>query len=106
MKRNEGVEKNVVKTAASACVKACHKLAAQLFKRTKESLSAELRETYEVPEKLFGLALNEAEALAWQTEYPHLLFPDLAAEKVRAVAGWNAHQQFIRRKYSGGVMSN
>jgi hypothetical protein len=44
---------------------------------------------------MLRLALNEAEALAWQTLYPHLVFPDLAAEKVRGVAAWNSRQQLI-----------
>ena len=29
-------------------------------------------------EQLLKTAVNEAEALAWQTPYPHLLFPTLA----------------------------
>jgi hypothetical protein len=34
--------------------------------------------------------------MAWQTAYPHLLFPTLAAEKARAVADWAGHQKSIR----------
>ena len=45
-----------------------------------------------------GWLLGEAEALAWQTGYPHLFFPALATEKVQAAAGWNARQQFIRQQ--------
>jgi hypothetical protein len=105
MKTNQGAERNVVKTAADVCVTSCQKLAAQI-ERAKGNLFAELREKLEVPEKLFRLALNEAEALAWQTEYPHLLFPALATEKVQAIAGWNEKQQFIRRKNFDGAMSN
>jgi hypothetical protein len=33
--------------------------------------------------------------LVWQTEYPHLVFPALAAEKVHAVADWNRHQRSV-----------
>jgi hypothetical protein len=33
--------------------------------------------------------------LAWQTEFPHLVFPALAAEKVHAVADWNRHQRSV-----------
>jgi hypothetical protein len=42
------------------------------------------------------LALNEAEALAWETEYPYLVFPTLAAEKAQAVAKWQVRQHLIR----------
>ena len=42
-------------------------------------------------------ALNEAEALAWQTSYPHLLFPVLAEEKASAVNRWAARQRSVRR---------
>jgi hypothetical protein len=37
-------------------------------------------------EQLIELAINEAEALAWQTGYPELVFPELAAEKARKAA--------------------
>jgi hypothetical protein len=42
-------------------------------------------------------ALNEAEALAWQTPYPHLVFPVLAEEKAVAVNRWAARQRNITR---------
>jgi hypothetical protein len=48
-------------------------------------------------EHLLRLAVNEAEALAWQTDYPHLIFPTLAVEKVQAVTAWDAQQQALRR---------
>lgn len=47
--------------------------------------------------RLFRLALNEAEAIAWQTGFPHLVFPALAWEKALALAAWHARQQSIRR---------
>jgi len=46
---------------------------------------------------LLKSALNEAEALAWQTPYPHLLFPVLAEEKASAVSRWAARQRSVRR---------
>ncbi|HLX94262.1 MAG TPA: hypothetical protein VKU37_00800 [Verrucomicrobiae bacterium] len=95
MNTNQGAKDNAVRTAANACIASCQKLAAQI-ERTKENLLAELQETLDVPERLFRLALDEAEALAWQTGFPNLLFPALALEKVQAVAGWNARQQVIR----------
>ena len=48
--------------------------------------------------RLLRLALNEAESEAWQTDYPHLLFPALAAEKVHSLAEWSAHQREVRRR--------
>lgn len=46
---------------------------------------------------LLRSALNEAEALAWQTPYPHLLFPVLAEEKAVAVNRWAARQRRVHR---------
>jgi hypothetical protein len=104
MKTNQGAGENAVKTAAKVCLESCQQLAAQ-FERAKGNLLAELQGSLEVPEKLFRLALNEAEALAWETGYPHLVFPVLASEKVRATAQWTARQQFLRRKNSTHAMS-
>lgn len=47
--------------------------------------------------RVFQLAINEAEAVAWQSGFAHLIFPQLAEEKVRAVAEWHARQESIRR---------
>ena len=46
--------------------------------------------------RLVNLALNEAEALACQTHYPHLVFPTLAEEKLRAIAAWQERQESLR----------
>ena len=43
--------------------------------------------------QLLDSALNEAEALAWQTPYPHLVFPALAEEKASSVS--RAAQQAV-----------
>jgi hypothetical protein len=43
--------------------------------------------------------LNEAEALAWQTAYPHLLFPSLAVEKIQSVAAWQARQRLVHQQH-------
>ena len=42
------------------------------------------------------LALNEAEALALQTGFPHLVFPALAEEKVHAIAAWHQRQAALQ----------
>jgi len=57
----------------------------------------EVRTTLNAPEHLLRLALNEAEALAWQTGVPQLVFPTLAMEKVQALRTWDTRQQVIRR---------
>ena len=48
--------------------------------------------------KILRLALNEAEALAWQTEFPHLFFPTLAMEKATSAVEWHRRQHAVRRK--------
>jgi hypothetical protein len=48
--------------------------------------------------KLINLVLNEAEALACQTPFPHLVFPTLAEEMAETLAKWRARQQALRRQ--------
>ncbi|MGD0209237.1 MAG: hypothetical protein ABSC89_16690 [Verrucomicrobiota bacterium] len=78
-----------------ACGASCRKIRAQIA-GVKEAIFAESSRAFSAPERLVRLALNEAEAAAWQTKYPHLVFPALATEKVRAVAAWNARQKSVR----------
>jgi hypothetical protein len=47
--------------------------------------------------RLLRLTLNEAEALAYATGFPHLFFPALAAEKVEQSVSWHKRQREIRR---------
>ena len=51
--------------------------------------------------RLLRQALNEAEAIAWQTGFPQLVFPSLALEKARAVATWERRQRTMRHPASG-----
>lgn len=83
-------------TFGNACVASCQKILAQIS-RARAAIFAESRHALRAPERLLRLALNEAEAVAWQTAYPHLVFPTLATEKVQAVAAWNKTQQSMRR---------
>jgi hypothetical protein len=48
--------------------------------------------------RVLRLALNEAEALAMQTEFPALLFPTLATEKAETLERWIRRQSKIRRR--------
>jgi hypothetical protein len=79
---------------SSICLRSCRKILAQI-RKAKDAIFAEARGTLDTHDRMLQLALNEAEALAWQTEYPHLVFPALAAEKVHAVADWNRHQRSV-----------
>ena len=78
------------------CVASCQKLLAQLT-AAKAAIFAESYNALGSHEHLLRLALNEAEAAAWQTRYPHLVFPVLATEKGQAVAAWSTHQRRVRR---------
>ncbi len=51
-----------------------------------------LLKEYGADARLLHLALNEAEALAWQTDFPYLVFPLLAAEKTQAALAWHSRQ--------------
>jgi hypothetical protein len=66
------------------------------IREAKDALLETTRAALDADERMLRLALNEAEALAWQTRYPDLVFMDLAAEKVQEVASWNRHQQILR----------
>jgi hypothetical protein len=83
-------------TITDRCVQSCKALLAGI-EQTKNKIADEFRETVASHQNLFQLALNEAEALAWQTDYPQLVFPTLAVEKVQAVAAWRARQQFVQQ---------
>jgi hypothetical protein len=52
---------------------------------------------FERDPRIFQLALNEAEALAWETEFPQLVFPALALEKIQGVAKWQGRQRSVHR---------
>src|SRR6476660_1233046 len=83
-------------TLANSCLTSCRKLVAQIEK-TKDAILAQFRAKLEAHEHMIRLALNEAEAIAWETEYPHLVFPMLAMEKAHAVAAWLTRQRSIAR---------
>jgi hypothetical protein len=85
-------------TLTNRCVQSCKKLLAGID-ATKNRIANEFHETLEANGQLVQLALNEAEALAWQTAYPHLLFPALAMEKVQSVAAWQTRQQSLHRRH-------
>ena len=92
-KQGKGSQENTAggSMIRKACVNSCKGVLAQIA-RSREVILAEARATLKVQNQLLRLALNEAEALAWQTLYPHLVFPALATEKVQRLATWNKRQ--------------
>jgi hypothetical protein len=50
--------------------------------------------------RLLLQALNEAEAISWQTGFPQLVFPSLALEKVRGIATWEWRQRKMQQPAS------
>ena len=78
------------------CLPSCRELLRQM-EEVKGSLWRDFGGISEAQRHLLHLALNEAEALAWQTPFPDLLFPVLAEEKAVALKQWAAHQQAVQR---------
>ncbi len=65
------------------------------IQQLRQKLSASHPFSRDGKSHLIRLALNEAEALAWQTEYPHLVFPALAEEKIAAIQQWHSRQNLL-----------
>lgn len=63
----------------------------------KREVFADFQSALGANEQLLRLAIIEADALARQTDYPHLVFPLLAEEKASKAARWQFHQQFLLR---------
>ena len=108
MKLNHAIETvnpaTVGKAFGKACLASCQKVLAQI-RKARETLFEEARGALKSQEQLLRLALNEAEALAWETRYPHLVFPTLAAEKIQAVAAWDAHQRSVRNTLPAAALA-
>jgi len=78
-----------------ACAKSYQKVMTSV-KSARDSIMTQFRDLAAEYQHALHLELNEAEALAWQTEYPQLVFQDLAEEKVRGFAKWVARQRAVR----------
>ena len=63
--------------------------------RVRDEIEAEFGQLRDTRGQMVKLALNEAELAAWQTPFPHLVFPLLAKEKVLAVAAWVERQDAL-----------
>jgi hypothetical protein len=104
MKRSKTDQKGQIEPGRSGfkndCLASCQKILARIA-RVKESIFQESAKTLWAQEHLLRLVLNEAEAVAWRTMYPHLVFPALAVEKVQAVIAWDIKRQAVQRaKYA------
>lgn len=80
-------------SVTDACLRSYKKVLAHVA-TTKAALLAQFRDLAAEHKHALRLAINEAEALAWKTHYPQLVFQDLAEEKagvvVRGIARQNA----------------
>jgi hypothetical protein len=90
--------RTAIRTFTTICLSSCRKVVAQIEK-VKDTILSEFR-SYGTHERLLRLALNEAEALAWQTDFPHLVFPMLATEKAQSVVAWNGRQRTARQSFA------
>src|SRR5687768_12954300 len=68
----------------------------QLVNQSRKAVSSEHASHFGSDSQWLRLALNEAEALAWQTDYPHLVFPGLAEEKTAAALAWKRRQFHLK----------
>jgi len=86
---------NENKTLTGAAMATCQKLVT-VMEKMKDRMVQEFSAKLTGHEAVLRLALNEAEALAWETPYPHLVFATLAREKAQAATVWENRQQFFR----------
>jgi hypothetical protein len=93
---DSGLKVNLGRRLGNACAASCRRFLDQITE-VKETIFAESFPALKSQEHLLRLALNEAEAAAWLTGYPHLIFPALATEKVQGLIAWEARQQYVRR---------
>src|SRR5579859_3021186 len=97
MKTNNKKNHVVAAKAFKGTCATAHQEVAEQLDAVKREVFTEYQSALGANDQLLRLALIEADALSHQTEYPHLLFPVLAAEKARNAARWQFHQQFLLR---------
>ena len=90
-------EVNTQDNFGTRCVASCRKILAHI-EDVRDQVVAEFSHRLDSDKHMLDLALNEAEALAWDSGFPQLFFPTLATEKARAVTGWHVRQQYLRQR--------
>jgi len=90
---------NAEETFTDRCLQSCKVLFSEI-EQAKNTIVNDFHETLDAHGNLFRLALNEAEALALQTDYPHLVYPALAMERVQAVVAWRGRQRSVQQRHS------
>src|SRR5688572_16664482 len=80
-----------------------HRKTLQAIANVRSLFEREFALLREQEPRLLRQALNEAEAIAWQTGFPQLVFPSLALEKARAVASWERRQRTMQQPVSRGT---
>lgn len=100
MNTHQGAAKKIAKIVPDSWIASGQRLIMGIDE-AKQSLATE--HELELPERFFRVALNEAEALAWETEYPQLVFPVLAQEKIEAISWWYSHGGFLNSNYAMAV---
>jgi hypothetical protein len=88
------------KGLTSFCLNYCRKLITEI-QEARVRLLRQFQLAFRGQEQMLRLALNEAEALAFLTDYPHLVFPTLALEKVQGAAAWQNRQQQVTQNRTG-----
>src|SRR5215471_13908845 len=91
-------DNNLSKSVTEVCRSSYQKIFTHVA-RAKRAVQAQFKDLVADHEHALQLALNEAEALAWQTQYPELVFQDLAEEKARGVVNWVSHQRHVRSRH-------
>jgi len=74
-----------------------HQSATNAIEVARANIERDFSALIEQQPRLLRLALNEAEALAWQSGFPELVFPILAQEKAGKLASWHERQQSVRQ---------
>ena len=87
------------------CAASCDKIVTRI-RQAKEAILVDARARSNASEQMLQLSMNEAEAMAWQTNFPHLIFPTLAMERVQSVTEWQRRQQWLRRQDHSLSFSN
>ena len=97
MKRTHSYQRKNTQALSTAlvCPSACDTVR-EVVSKAKQKLLNDYSELVGEHFHLLRLALNEAEALAWDTEFPHLFFPALAAEKAHTAVNWHRRQRALR----------